>query len=81
MEREFEYDFERLLELLESRNYRELKAALADENEVDIADFIERLPQEKATGLLPHASQGAGGRSVFQSSYGDTAGDHRFHHG
>ena len=49
MEREFEYDFERLLELLESRNYRELKAALADENEVDIADFIERLPQEKAT--------------------------------
>lgn len=49
MEREYEYDFERLLELLENRNYRELKAALADENEVDIADFIERLPQEKAT--------------------------------
>ena len=49
MEREYEYDFERLLELLESRNYRELKAALADENEVDIADFIEQLPQEKAT--------------------------------
>ena len=46
---EMEYDFDLLVGYLENRDYRSLRAALAEENEVDIADFIERLPQEKAT--------------------------------
>lgn len=46
---EMEYDFDLLMGYLENRDYRSLRAALAEENEVDIADFIERLPQEKAT--------------------------------
>lgn len=46
---EMEYDFELLMGYLENRDYHSLRAALAEENEVDIADFIERLPQEKAT--------------------------------
>ncbi|WP_308753981.1 magnesium transporter [uncultured Anaerotruncus sp.] len=46
---EMEYDFNLLMGYLENRDYRSLRAALAEENEVDIADFIERLPQEKAT--------------------------------
>ncbi len=44
-----ELDFEGCAQLLERRQYRQLRAALADENEVDIAEFIEGLPQEKAT--------------------------------
>lgn len=46
---EKEYDFDFLLDLLDRKDYRALRAALAEENEVDIADFIEELPQEKAT--------------------------------
>ena len=44
---EMEYDFNLLMGYLENRDYRSLRAALAEENEVDIADFIERLPQER----------------------------------
>ncbi|MEG2119643.1 MAG: magnesium transporter, partial [Pseudoflavonifractor sp.] len=46
---EKDYDFSVLVSLLEARNYRALRAALAEENEVDIADFIEALPKDKAT--------------------------------
>ena len=46
---EKEYDFELLNRYLEMRDYRSLKEALAKENEVDIADFMENLPQDKAT--------------------------------
>lgn len=46
---EKEYDFELLFRLLERKDFRALRAALAEENEVDIADFIEQLPQERAT--------------------------------
>ncbi|WP_050697130.1 magnesium transporter [Anaeromassilibacillus senegalensis] len=46
---EKEYDFERLFRLLERKDFRALRAALAEENEVDIAGFIEQLPQERAT--------------------------------
>lgn len=46
---EKEYDFEWLFRLLERKDFRALRAALAEENEVDIADFIEQLPQERAT--------------------------------
>lgn len=41
--------FEALRELTERRDYRALRTALAEENEVDIAEFIEALPEEKAT--------------------------------
>lgn len=44
---EYIYDFDRFFQLLERRDYRGLCLALAEENEVDIADFIERLPAEK----------------------------------
>ena len=37
---EKEYNFDELLDLLERKEYRSLRAALAEENEVDIADFI-----------------------------------------
>ncbi|MBC8569858.1 magnesium transporter [Zongyangia hominis] len=43
-----ENTFAQYLQLLENRQYRQLRVALSDENEVDIADFIESLPQEKA---------------------------------
>ena len=38
--------FEALRELTERRDYRALRTALAEENEVDIAEFIEALPEE-----------------------------------
>lgn len=36
-----------LLELLELRDYHALRAALARENEADIAEFLEELPQDR----------------------------------
>ena len=36
-----------LLELLERRDYHALRAALARENEADIAEFLEELPQDR----------------------------------
>lgn len=45
---EKEYDFKVLLDLLNQKRYQDLRAALAEENEVDLADFIESLPQDKA---------------------------------
>lgn len=36
-----------LLELLERRDLHALRAALLEENEVDIAEFLEQLPQDK----------------------------------
>lgn len=46
MERGF--DFELMLEYLNKRDYRSLRKVLEDENEVDVAEFIEELPSEKA---------------------------------
>ena len=43
------YDFSPWLQLLDEGRYRELRAILAKAKEVDIADFIRLLPQEKAT--------------------------------
>lgn len=45
---EKEYDFETLRALLEDKAYRALRSALSAANEVDIADFIEKLPKEQA---------------------------------
>lgn len=45
---EQEYNYEALLTLLENRSYGELRRLLAEENEVDIADFIERVPRHLA---------------------------------
>ena len=42
-------NFDALRELIDTKAYHLLRAALADLNEVDIAEFIETLPQEKAT--------------------------------
>lgn len=39
---------ELLIELLESKKYRELKKELCDMNEVDIATFMEELDNEKS---------------------------------
>ncbi len=44
-----EYDFEALRELLERKDFRALRASLTELREVDIADFIEALPNEQAT--------------------------------
>lgn len=41
-------NFDKLHELVNSRNVRNLRLALAEYNEVDIAQFIENLPAEKA---------------------------------
>ncbi len=41
-------DFSPLNQLLENRNYRELRSRLVAMNPVDIAQFIEELPTEKA---------------------------------
>ena len=40
-------DIQALLELLERRDLHALRAALLEENEVDIAEFLEELPQDK----------------------------------
>lgn len=40
-------DIQALLELLEHRDLHALRAALLEENEVDIAEFLEELPQDK----------------------------------
>ena len=40
-------DIQVLLELLERRDLHALRAALLEENEVDIAEFLEELPQDK----------------------------------
>ena len=42
-------NFEVLRELLERRDYHTLQAILAEENEVDIAEFMEELTSEQAT--------------------------------
>ncbi len=42
-------NFEALRALLERRDYHALQAALAEENEVDIAEFMEELTTEQAT--------------------------------
>ena len=39
-------NFEALRALLERRDYHALQAALAEENEVDIAEFMEELTTE-----------------------------------
>lgn len=51
-------DFEELLKLAEEKKYRQLKAALLDLNEVDIAAFIEELELERTVivfRMLPKA--------------------------
>ena len=45
---EKKFHIEALLDLLERRDYHALRAMLAEENEVDIAEGIAQLPQEKA---------------------------------
>lgn len=45
---EKEYNFDALHDLLERKEYHALRAALAQENEVDIADFIESVPEDRA---------------------------------
>ena len=45
---EKKFHVEALLDLLERRDYHALRAMLAEENEVDIAEGIAQLPQEKA---------------------------------
>ena len=40
-------DIQALLEMLERRDLHALRAALMEENEVDIAEFLEGLPQDK----------------------------------
>ncbi len=45
---EKKFNVEALLDLLERRDYHALRAMLAEENEVDIAEGIAQLPQEKA---------------------------------
>ncbi|MBR2737766.1 MAG: magnesium transporter [Lachnospiraceae bacterium] len=45
-------EFEALQEMLSERRYRELKDALAEMNEVDIAEFILEQPAEKAVLLF-----------------------------
>ena len=44
-----EKEYDRYLALLDAKQYRRLRGELAEENEVDLAGFIEDLPQEKAT--------------------------------
>lgn len=39
--------FEKYLELLDSKNYAELKKEINEDNEVDIAEFFEEIPVEK----------------------------------
>ncbi|WP_040195649.1 magnesium transporter [Candidatus Soleaferrea massiliensis] len=45
-------NFEHLTALLEQKDYRALRMLLAEENEADIADFIERLGQEEAVVIF-----------------------------
>ena len=47
MEKQFDLDALELL--IDTRRFRALRDALAEMNEVDIAEFIEALPEEKAT--------------------------------
>ncbi len=44
---EMKLNFELLQELLERRDYHALRAALVEENEVDVAEFLEELSQEQ----------------------------------
>ena len=52
MEEDIKMEFEALEEMLSERRYRELKDALAEMNEVDIAQFILDQPAEKAVLLF-----------------------------
>ena len=45
---EKKFNVEALLDLLERRDYHALRAMLAEENEVDVAEALAELPQEKA---------------------------------
>ncbi len=45
---EEQYNVEKLMELTEKRQFRELKNQLIELNEADIAEFLEELPQEKS---------------------------------
>ena len=52
---EMEYDFDLLMGYLENRDYRSLRAALAEENEVDIADFIRRKRRPSPSARCPRS--------------------------
>ena len=65
------YDLEALRQLLERRDYHGLRAALVRENEVDVAEFLDSLPEEQMAAvfrMLPK-EQGA---EVFSNLLPDT---------
>ena len=64
-------DIQALLELLERRDLHALRAALLEENEVDIAEFLEEM-------CIRDSSQGDSGQENFQQEgLGDSlAGQH-----
>ncbi|WP_312643738.1 magnesium transporter [Hydrogenoanaerobacterium sp.] len=64
-------DFDKLEELVNTRNYRELRDILAGMNEVDIALFIESLPVEKATVTFRTLPKGLAA-DVFANFSSDT---------
>lgn len=64
-------DFEKLEELISTRNYRELRVKLAEMNEVNIALFIEELPVEKATVAFRTLPKGLAA-DVFANLSSDT---------
>ncbi|RPF48360.1 magnesium transporter [Hydrogenoanaerobacterium saccharovorans] len=64
-------DFEKLGELISTRNYRELRVKLAEMNEVNIALFIEELPVEKATVAFRTLPKGLAA-DVFANLSSDT---------
>ena len=64
-------DFEKLEELINTRNYRELRVKLAEMNEVNIALFIEELPVEKATVAFRTLPKGLAA-DVFANLSSDT---------
>ena len=71
--------FERYAALLQEKRYRELRELLAEENEVDLAEFIEGLTQEQAVlafrmlicpAVMLLFIKAAGAAAVFRSWFG-----------
>ena len=69
-----QYDAEELMQYIQERKFRLLRARLSEMNEADIAEFLGELEESEGHGI-PYAAQGAGGRCVCISGTG-CAGTH-----
>lgn len=70
-----QYDAEELMQYIQERKFRLLRARLSEMNEADIAEFLGELEDNPKVMVFLYAAQRAGGRCVCISGTG-CAGTH-----